>query len=62
MAVDKLKKNSPGIDHIPADIFGYDEPLWLHSIECSLSLGHSAITRFRPWSPIAKELIWIAPK
>jgi hypothetical protein len=27
-----------------------------------LSLGHSAITRFRSWSPIATEVIWIAPK
>jgi len=28
----------------------------------ALSPGHSDITMFRPWSPIATEIIWIAPK
>jgi hypothetical protein len=30
----------------------------------ALSPGHSDITRFCPWSPIAtgQEIIWIAPK
>ena len=30
----------------------------------ALSPGHSEITRFRPWSPIAtrQEIIWLAPK
>ena len=32
---------------------GRGEPLCCHSLIVALSPGHSDITRFRPWSPIA---------
>jgi len=43
----------------PADFctwnfLGGSEPLCHHSIDCCFSPGHSDITRFRPWSPIAR--------
>ena len=39
--------------------FGWDETLWLQAIGCSFSTCLSDITRFRSWSPIATEIIWI---
>ena len=34
--------------------FGLGEPLCHHYIDCCFVSGHSDITSFRPWSPIAK--------
>jgi len=46
------------VGDFPADfctrkILGWGDPLCRHSIDCALSPGHSDLTRFRPWSPIA---------
>ena len=35
---------------------------WAAPLIVALSPGHTVISRFCPWSPIAKEIIWIAPK
>ena len=42
----------PG-DFCTWNFLGRCEPLYQHSIHVALSLGHSDITRFRPWSQIA---------
>jgi len=40
-------------DFCTRNFLGRCEPLYRHSLIVALSPGHSDITRFRPWSPIA---------
>ena len=39
-------------DFCTQNFLGQGEPLCRHSIDCCFISGHSAITRFCPWSPI----------
>jgi len=38
------------------------EQQWRHSLSLSFVFGDNDVTRFRPWSPNAQEIIWMATK
>ena len=51
--IPKIEARNFPADFCTRNFLERGEPLCRHSIDCYFSPGHSDITRFRPWSPIA---------